>query len=894
MRIRVQTNAAAVGGYFAEGAGEYYADGTAARGEWGGRAAARLGLAGRVDADAFARLCGNRHPATGEPLTPRSKATRRVGWDVSFHCPKSVSLLAGLTGDPRLLTAFRTAVSETMTEFERDARTRVRRAGADGDRVTGNLAWAVFVHLTARPVGGVVDPHLHAHCFVANLTFDESERRFKAVQPERLYRDARYFEAAFHARLAIVVRQLGYDTHRTRTGWEVAGFPAALLRRFSRRTELIERVAAERGITDARDLDELGARTRERKPADRPVAELRREWWSRLTAEERRIVYAVHGRELRVEPASPTADRDALVFAAAHSFERQAVAGVRSILAAALRAGVGEVTPESVAAEFPRHPFLSRVVHGEQLVTTVEVAQEERTMVAFARDGRGTCRPFISSDRPTADSRLSDEQRRAIAHILGSADRVTLVRGAAGTGKTTLMAECARGMGEGGKRVVVLAPTAEAARGVLRREGFPDADTLARFLTDRALQTIAAGQVVWVDEAGLVGGRDLARLFALSGRLDFRVVLGGDRFQHGSVARGSVLRLLESEAGLVPAEVATIRRQSGRYRRAVSLLSRGRIEPALDILDALGWVREIADEPTRLAALAEEYLAALREGRSVLVVSPTHAEGGRVTAALRSALRAFGRLDTAERTLTRLDPRDLTEAERGRPESFATGDVIEFHARADGFRPGERWEVAAVGRSGVGVRSADGRAALLPLYRTECFQVFAPVPLLLAVGDRVRVTRNARAADGRTPLVNGVLATVTCLRPDGGVELDSGVELPSGFGHLTHGYVTTSHAAQGKTVDRVIVAESTASFPAGGREQFYVSVSRGRERAIVFTDDALALRQAVAGSDSRPTAAELLAGVIPLSVLRKPQSLRYIWPPANTVRPPPITRGVKR
>jgi hypothetical protein len=534
-------------------------------------------------------------------------------------------------------------------------------------------------------------------------------------------------------------------------------------------------------------------------------------------------------------------------------------------------------------------------VDGEQLATTAEVAEEEQAMVAFARDGRGTCHPFAPLDRPVADSRLSDEQRRAVARVLGSTDRVTLVRGAAGTGKTTLMTECVRGVGEGNKRVVVLAPTAEAARGVLRREGFPDADTLARFLADRDFQTHAAGQVVWVDEAGLVGGRDLARLFALADRLQFRVVLGGDRFQHGSVARGSALRLLEAEAGLVSAEVAAIRRQSGRYRQAVSLLSRGRAGAALDILVALGWVREIADEPERLAALAAEYLVAVREGRSVLVVSPTHAEGRRVTDAVRAALRADGRLHPAERVFTRLDPRDRTAAERGRPESFSAGDVVEFHARVEGFRPGERWEVAAVGRSGVGIRSGDGRAALLPLHRADVFQAFTPVPLPLAEGDRVRVTRNGKAADGRTPLVNGALATVTRLQPDGAVELDSGAVLPPDFGHLAHGYVTTSHAAQGKTVDRVLVAESAASFAAAGREQFYVSVSRGREKVVVFTDDAAGLREAVAGSDPRPTATEMLAGVIPLFALKRP--LRCVRPPgANPVpvRPPPLARGVRR
>lgn len=57
--------------------------------------------------------------------------------------------------------------------------------------------------------------------------------------------------------------------------------------------------------------------------------------------------------------------------------------------------------------------------------------------------------------------------------------------------------------------------------------------------------------------------------------------------------------------------------------------------------------------------------------------------------------------------------------------------------------------------------------------------------------------------------------------------------LPNDVGHIQHGYVATSHAAQGKTVDRVLIAMGSESVPAISAEQFYVSVSRGRDRAGV-------------------------------------------------------------
>lgn len=88
------------------------------------------------------------------------------------------------------------------------------------------------------------------------------------------------------------------------------------------------------------------------------------------------------------------------------------------------------------------------------------------------------------------------------------------------------------------------------------------------------------------------------------------------------------------------------------------------------------------------------------------------------------------------------------------------------------------------------------------------------------------------------------------------------------------GYVVTSHASQGKTVDRVFVAQGRVSFPASSREQFYVSASRAREQVSIYTEDKEELLDAVSRSDERLTATDLV-NAIPqrqLSELRERQS----------------------
>ncbi len=96
--------------------------------------------------------------------------------------PKAVSVLCEISRDERILDAFKESYRETLADAEVEMKTRVRKGGRDEDRVTGNMVGAEFIHFTARPVKGVLTPHLHAHCVVYNVTWDSEEGRWKASQ----------------------------------------------------------------------------------------------------------------------------------------------------------------------------------------------------------------------------------------------------------------------------------------------------------------------------------------------------------------------------------------------------------------------------------------------------------------------------------------------------------------------------------------------------------------------------------------------------------------------------------------------------------------------------------------------------------------------------------------
>lgn len=797
----IQSNSASGAKHYYS-ASDYYMDAQEMAGTWHGRGARMLGLSGAIDRPDWNALCDNRDPITGGPLTVRHNNQRRVGYDFNFHAPKSVSLLYGMTGDTRVLDAFRESVRETMSDIESEMQTRVRKGGHNEDRTTGNMVWGEFVHLTSRPVDGVPDPHLHAHCFVQNLTWDEHESRWKAGQFAGVKRDGAYFEAVFHSRLAHRLESLGLVTERTRTGWELSGISPESIVRFSRRTALIEERAEQQGITDVLAKAELGAKTRECKAKGLGLGELRHTWLARMAEGERADLAAVASQ---IGAAARRYERRktdlAVSHAIAHCFERMSVAPERKLLAEAMKHAVGRATPHEVVSDVARHDLIAAEHQGRRMITSRAVLDEEERMLRFARDGRGSRQPLGQADYAIEDERLDDDQRSAVRHLLTSRDRVMLIRGGAGTGKTTMMKAAVRGIEEGGHRVLVFAPSAQASRGVLReQEGFVGADTVSRLLVDDELQQQARGQVLWVDEAGLLGSRAMVQLFDLADRIDARVIVSGDRKQHGSVERGAALRLLEEEAGLMPAELRQIKRQRAEYKDIVHAVSEGRIGDAFREMNRLGWVRQVDDEE-RYGQLAKDYIESVSRGEAALVVSPTHREGDKVTSEIREGLRASGLLRGEDHLVPMLVGKSLTEAERTDPLNYDRSDVLVYHQNAKGRRKGERVVV---------------EDAPLPVEQASRFQVFCASSLPLAVGDRVRITRNGSTLDRKHRLNNGAIYTLERFDRHGNLVLDNGWTVARDYGHLAHGYTTTSHASQGRTVDRVFIAQSSDALAVRG------------------------------------------------------------------------------
>jgi nucleoside-triphosphatase THEP1 len=673
------------------------------------------------------------------------------------------------------------------------------------------------------------------------------------VQPSGFYRHQGYLREVSYNKLAERMLAAGYELEPgRRTGFAVKGMPPELRETFSKRRRDILRRAAESGAGSQDELQAIAVRSRAEK-TKATAATLRAGWLveagvhlDRLRA----VVATANGAPARVDPITPL---EALRSAEAHVFERHSVVDDRLLLREALRAGRGRVALDALQCG-----MAGRVKSGDLVRVDDEIAsrdgldaEREFSGWAFAQAKR-----WNRLGDPPQLGALSPDQATAVRGVLGATSGVVILQGDAGTGKTTALKSIVAGIEHAGGRVFGCAPSSGAAD-VLRRESNSEADTLQQLLANETLQQSTKGRVIIVDEAGLVSVRQMRDLCRLAARNGNRLLFVGDHKQHASVEAGDALRCLREFARVPVLHLTEIRRQKDHaYRVAVALLARGDAYGAFNRFMKLGAVCERSESAGLWQEAAADYVRTVRAGKTCLAISPVWEEIHRFTAAVRTQLRLAGGLQGDDRPVLTVEPLKFTREERRRWQNYRTGDVLTFHREWGGFR---KFATATVQRQDgrrLLLRAPGGEERWLDPRRASGFKVGLASEIPVAVGDQLLIRATVKPADLR----NGDLVEVKAMGQDGAIALTDGRVIPAWFRSFTHGYATTSHASQGKTVDRGILLMGDAGIAAGNLKQAYVSNSRFRESQMIYTSDAGAAREAMMRPSDRKLALEMVAG----------------------------------
>ena len=261
MSIAQVRSAGSAGNYYTD-KDNYYVLGSMGE-RWAGRGAEQLGLQGSVDKDVFTRLLEGKLPDGADLSRMQDGSNKhRPGYDLTFSAPKSVSMMAMLGGDKRLIDAHNQAVDFAVRQVEALASTRVMTDGQSETVLTGNLVMALFNHDTSRDQ----EPQLHTHAVVANVTQHNGEWKTLSSDKvgktgfiENVYANQIAFGRLYREKLKEQVEALGYETEVVgKHGmWEMPGVPVEA---FSGRSQAIREAVGEDASLKSRDVAALDTR----------------------------------------------------------------------------------------------------------------------------------------------------------------------------------------------------------------------------------------------------------------------------------------------------------------------------------------------------------------------------------------------------------------------------------------------------------------------------------------------------------------------------------------------------------------------------------------------------------------------------------------------------------
>lgn len=321
------------------------------------------------------------------------------------------------------------------------------------------------------------------------------------------------------------------------------------------------------------------------------------------------------------------------------------------------------------------------------------VADRHRTSAIRAAERRGLI--------------LSDEQLDAFEHVTGKEGLASVV-GYAGSGKSAMLGVAREAWEGAGYRVHGAALSGIAAENLEGGSGIASR-TIASLEHQwgQGRNLLTSNDVLVIDEAGMIGSRQMERVIGEAEKRGAKVVLVGDPEQLQAIEAGAAFRSIAQRHGAI--EITEVRRQRDDWQRdATRQLATGRTAEAIDAYERRGMINaaETRDEARRNLIDGWDRERQAEPGRSRITLTHTNAEVLDLNAAARERLRAAGELG----------PNWTVQTERGE-RKFAVGDRTMFlrNERGLGVKNGTLGTIERIAPESMTVRLDDGRSVAFDL-----------------------------------------------------------------------------------------------------------------------------------------------------------------------------------
>lgn len=646
----------------------YYTEAQEPEGCFYGKLARELKLANKTISNDILSALSRGYSPKGKALVKNAGDEHRMGFDLTFSAPKSVSVCFGLADEilraqiqeahdkavKRALNYIECQLIQTRHGFEDDGRRHFTK--------TENALFALFEHGSSRSN----DPALHTHAILLNFT-QLADNSFRCLEVPELFRHKKVLGALYRCELAQQMAQLGLAVEKDESFFKVSKVPNKLVQIFSKRSNQISELLEKSGFSKASaKLKQTAALfTRSKKQTisreqlyqnwrEEAQSELGKSWTPESTLRKESVSERLDVKEFLDE----LTEKNAI-------FQEEDV--LESLLIKYQHMGRGVDAAFHMFNQLLKSKsYIKQINHPTEGIcyTTQRQYLLEKRFYENALSYSDVS--FVSNEERDTQTKtfkkLNEEQRQAYSYLTNDESSLKLLNGAPGTGKSFLL----RAVKEHYRNMPVLgcALAASAANELEKSSGIKS-QTLDSLLIelDTGKRELKKHSVIVVDEAGMVGIRKLNRLLDYARETQSKLIMVGDYNQLSPIECGFAFKNLLST--VKSASLKHIQRQRAQQDiNNIKLIEHGESQKVLKNLSERGLFTFDTDQTHCKFQLVEHwYSETNRSYKDSLILASTRHDVDELNLIARAKLHEESELGDIETSLSNHDGKTLTIAE---------------------------------------------------------------------------------------------------------------------------------------------------------------------------------------------------------------------------------------
>ena len=767
--------------------------------------------------------------------------------DLTFSADKSISLAyeVALKENPRLAAkiaeAFQGSVKDALDYVESEY-----MYSRTDEPAQPKMLSAVYFHNESRKDNeGFISPSLHAHALAMSITQDVTGK-YRKMENYNICTDHKHIGLVQRAALAKRLQEVGveievYDAKKAFI--QIKGFNQEHREIFSGRHEMVQAAKEE--------LKKLYPNMKDSKLEE--MAKVQTRNWKDKTIDREAIrdenIERAHGfgyelpklNEKSVLKQTMTQNQ-VLSQAIDDLTEHQSVFSNRDLLSQALKIGLDQgIVLADVKEAITNNIDLVKTRKGW---TTREMIALESKILA-QKDNKSS--DFIVSNAKEADKAIAEYQTRKgfelkkgqaeLVHAaLNSDSQFIVAQGVAGAGKTTSLEVVKAVCDSHGRNIIGLAPQATQAQNLQAESGIKS-NTVASFLLNEELQASAKNSVIILDEAGMLGMRDMHKLITIAKAQNAKLILSGDINQKKSISQGDAFKMLQEQGFTTVTLDEGNRQKTNDLKIAVKHILNHDIEAAIKTLQAStsDAVVELTDRDARLLKAKEEYL---KDPENSLLMARTNVDRRELNKMIRDELLSQGKITNSSSFPTREIP-NMDALEKRQSRYYQEGQTLYLSKNLGKISAGRNAKIVSIDKENNTLvieheGQSKGKKTLIKetvnLSREgHNLNIYAETKTDFGVNDTIIFKKK----DKNLGLLNGHIGKITNIEGEKITALvnDKSVAFTTKqYPYIQHGYCVTDFSAQGRSVNTAIMLSDQANY-----NDFYTQLTRSKFSAKIIT-----------------------------------------------------------